>query len=112
MVRNGLNSMFTELYASILLPIKIPNIQANTIIPIPGNSFILSMALVATSGTPTIRIGTTPNGTDIMDDTIINGTITPIAVQQYFPANTTLYVTVTAGPGAISIRVDLNYNYF
>lgn len=112
LVRTELNAMLSELYASILLPVKRPNVTGNTTIAIPANSNILDMAIVAASGTPTIRIGTTPNGEEIMEDTVITSIPTPIVVNQYFGGAGTLYITFSSGVGAINIRMDIIYNYF
>lgn len=109
-VRNALNSMFTELYGAILVPIKLPNIGFNTTVPIKANTFVQAIALVAISGNPVVRIGTTPNGQDILGDTAITSTILPLILQQYFSADTTLYITL--GTGAINVRIDVNPSYF
>lgn len=113
-VRNALNDMFAELYGLVLgyTPIKLTNVIANTIQAIPGNTLVAQIALIATSGTPTIRIGTTPNGIEIMDDTVIDGTDQQLLqVQEYFLTAGNLYITFTSGSGALNIRIDVIYNY-
>lgn len=110
-VRTALNSMFSELYSGIDVPLKIKNVIANTTQAIPANSFILSIFSIAVAGTtPTVRIGTTPNGTEIMGDTVLNNQPTEVALQEYFSADTTFYITI--GGGTASFRINILYNFY
>jgi len=108
--RNAINGNFTELYNSLILPIKLQGVGFNTNVPIPANTMVLELALIATSGTPTVRIGKTPNGQEYLADKVITGTILPITIQDYFQGAGFIYITT--GTGAISVRIDVKYNYF
>jgi hypothetical protein len=108
-VRNGLNSMFTELYASILIPIKAQGVNANRIQAIPLNTFVAGISLSATSGAPTVNIGTTPGGSDLLPATLI-GNSQIVLPQLYFQAAGNIYFTVSGG--VFSYRIDVQYNYF
>jgi hypothetical protein len=107
--RNKINGNFTELYGAIVQPLKLPGVSANTTQAINANTFIQSISLSATSGTPTIRIGTTANGTDVMLDTK-PGSFTQTTIQRYFSAAATLYITVTGG--TVNIRIDLLNGFY
>ena len=107
---NAINSNFTELYGVIILPIKLPGVAANTTQDIPANSFINDVFLFPASGTPTVRIGTAPNGTDLMPDTVINS-FSQATIQQYFANDTTIYITITGG-GSVNIRINIIYNFY
>lgn len=48
------------------------SIGINFTIPIPANTEVSLIRILPTQSTPTLRIGTTLNGTDIMNDTLIN----------------------------------------
>ena len=108
-VRNALNQMFTELYGAIVSPVKLPGVNSNTTQVISADTYVESIYLTATSGTPTVRIGTTPNGQDICPD-VQPGSFQNIFVQQYFAVSTTLYITLSGG--TINVRFDLTNNFF
>ena len=109
-VRNALNAMFAELYAAIVTPIKLAGVSVNATQAIPANTFIQDIALTATSGSPTIRLGTTPNGTDIMPDTVI-GNSQIVETLLYCQNLTTIYIS-HSGSGTVSLRFDVLYNYY
>ena len=108
--RNKLNGMFTELYNSLIIPMKLMGINANTSVNIPANSYVKTIFISETTSTPTVRIGTTPNGTDIMPDTLV-GAFSQTTIEEYFASLTTFYITITGG-GAINVRVDIMYNFY
>ena len=110
-VRNNLNAMFTELYSNLPTSIKIEAVSSNDDALIAPNTYIGTFSLINTAGTPTIRIGTTPNGTDIMPDTLING-LQVVDLQKYFQTATTLYITFTGTAGTVNIRINILPNYF
>lgn len=110
-VRNALNSMLTELYAAIIVPIKIPGVSVNAIQALPANVFIEQISIVPVSGSPTIRIGTTPNGTNILADTVISS-FQAVLVQSYLASSSNLYITFSAGSGVLNFRIDTLNNYF
>jgi len=80
-------------------------------IAINTDTYVDSLALLPVTGTPTIRIGTTANGTDIMGDTVISG-FNQVTVNKYFQAGGILYVTQSANNGTVSLRVNVSNNYF
>lgn len=111
-VRNALNSMFAELYGGVVIPLKISGITGNTQVSIPANSWVNQISLIATSGTPTVRIGITANGEEIMPDyTMSTNEAFPLVMQKYFPEDTPLYITIT-GATSIKLRIDLITNYY
>lgn len=109
--RDALNSMFAELYGSIISPIKIPGISSNTSHAVAANAYLQAISITPVTGTATIRIGTAPNGTDIMPDTLINA-FQLITVQEDFPGAATIYITFTSGTGTLNFRLDTIPNYF
>jgi hypothetical protein len=108
-VRNALNNMFTELYSAITSPLKLNNISVNTEQVILANSYIGDIYITKKTGTPTIRIGTTPNGQDVVPE-VSPGTLSQVTYQDYVSADTTLYITITGG--AVDIRIGVLYNFF
>lgn len=110
--RNALNSMFAELYAAIVQPIRILGAGGNTIQPILANTMVVQLQIRALTGSfPTVRIGTTPNGQDILDDTVINAAGYLVSVQQYFSGAGNLYFTWTTGSGTVNVRIDVINNF-
>jgi hypothetical protein len=108
-VRNKLNSMFAELYAAVVLPLKLTGITGNTQQVIPVDTFLQAVYISATAGTPTIRIGTTPNGEEICPD-VQPGSFQPVVVQQYFASGVTLYITLSGG--TVNIRFDVIQDFY
>jgi len=109
-VRNKLNNMFGELYNSLVIPMKLTGVSANTALALPANSYVKAIYVSKVTGSPTVRLGTAPNGQDIMPDTVI-GAFNQVTVEQYFATLTSLYITITGG-GSINIRVDILYNFY
>lgn len=109
-VRTALNNMFTELYGNISVPKKLTNVAGNTTYLIVANTFVSSIEATSIGGTPTLRIGTTANGTEMLEDTVI-GAFQNVRTDQYFTASQLLYFTVT-GAGTLNIRIDQINNYF
>lgn len=108
--RTAINQNFAELYSSMVLPLKLPGVAANTSLDLPANSYVGDIFLSDASGGPTIRIGTTPNGQEVLAD-IAPGTFSQITLQRYFAADTTLYITITGG-GSLNIRIGIMYNFY
>lgn len=108
-VRTSLNDMFTELYSAIVLPLKQNGISANAQQIIPSDTFLQAIYISATAGTPTIRIGTTPNGTDICPD-VQPGAFQSVIVQQYFSGGATLYLTLSGG--TVNVRFDVIQDFY
>lgn len=108
-VRGKLNGMFSELYSSTLVPMKLIGAAGNVIQTITGNTFVASIEVTKVSGTPILKIGTTPAGEEIFAETEI-GTFNMATVQNYFAAETPLYFTLSGG--VINARTDIINNYF
>lgn len=109
-VRNALNSMFTELYGSVVVPVKLPGLSGNSTFTVPANSYLGIISAATVSGAPVLRIGTTANGQDILADQLV-GTLAQAQANLYCAADTVLYFTITGG-GTINIRMDILNNYF
>lgn len=109
--REAINGNFTELYQAAVLPLRVPGITANTAKDIPANSFVNNIFLFATIGTPLIRIGTAPNGTDIMPDTAVGSFNQQFSLQEYFQTATTFYISIS-GVGFVNIRIEILYNFY
>jgi hypothetical protein len=106
--RTALNGMFTELYGALILPLKLTGLNANTQQNFAANSYIQSIHLLRTAGTPTIRIGTTPNGTDILPDTS-PADYAEIIENFYCQNLTTLYITISGG--TVNVRFGVVNNF-
>jgi hypothetical protein len=78
---------------------------------IPDNTLLNSVSLFPAVATPTIRIGTTDGGNEILDDTEVIAFM-KIAIDKYFANETILYITTTAGDGLVNVRMDVSRNYF
>lgn len=105
----ALNPMFTELYAGLQPPILLPNQNANIAVFIPANTWVSQIFMRPNPGNPTINIGLTPDGGEILTNMAVTYPM-PIQVQQYFIASGYLYFTFVFA-GAINIRIDLISNY-
>lgn len=110
-VRNAINSMTQELYASLTVPIRMKNVQANAAQAIPADSQVMKISVVGTAGAPTIRIGITPNGQELLPDTAIGAQFPPIITEEYFPADGNIYITFS-NAGTILVRIDAILNYY
>lgn len=70
----------------------------NTIIAIPSNTWVISIAALANTHNETINIGTTPGGTDITSGLGLNtSTYTTVNVNQFYPSGQTIYITGATG---------------
>lgn len=78
---------------------------------VPDNTLLNSVSLFPAVGTPTIRIGTTDGGNEILADTEVVAFV-KIELDKYFAAETILYVTTTDGDGLVNVRMDVSRNYF
>lgn len=104
-VRNALNENFTELYAAVIpyQPILLLNVSANYNQPITAGTFVTDIYIKPVTGSITLNIGTSPNGGEILTDTLVNYTI-PIQAMQNFDVSGNLYFTLT-GTGSINICI-------
>lgn len=105
-VRTALNQMFTELYAAVAptAPVVIEMMAGNTNADVAAGTLITNIFLVPQTGLVTLRIGTTPNGQEILQDLQING-FQQITAQQYFQGAGTLYFTFTSGSGTMNVYI-------
>jgi hypothetical protein len=78
---------------------------------IPANTLVDAISLIPVTGTPSVRIGTTPGGNEIMDDTVISG-FKKIEPELYCQNATILYFTQVLNNGIVNYRVDISRNYF
>lgn len=69
LVRAEINEMFTELYGSIVPPMRFPATVANLNVNFNANTYVSKIFMRPTpgaAGTPNVTIGTTGGGNDIM----------------------------------------------
>lgn len=104
-----LNSNFTELYASIVAPWKLPGVSANTMQAVASDTMVTNISISGTAGAPVMRIGITPNGTEIMPDVSI-GNSQLITADEYFQGAGNLYFTVSGG--TVNIRIEYEPKYY
>ena len=103
------NSNFTELYNQIPVPLKLINQTGSFSQSIAGNSWVEKLIITPQIGTPSIMIGTTNGGNDILPTTLI-GSFLPLLIQQYYQSGITLYFSITSGNA--NIRIDQIPNFF
>jgi hypothetical protein len=112
-VREALNTMFGELYGAVVSPIKLSNV-ATTSQAFVANTWIEKLFIIAYTGSPTIKIGTTLGGSDVLSDgaggPVSIGTSLPVIIQTYYFSATTYYFTISGGN--CNIRIDSILNYF
>lgn len=108
-VRNALNGMFTEIYSTIIVPIKLAGVNVNTIQAILANTFVNKISMSKTAGNPLVRIGSAPNGEQYFAETLIGG-FNEALLDAYFAGNTNLYITVSGG--TINMRIDVIPNFY
>jgi hypothetical protein len=108
-----INGNFTELYNGATKLVKYSNQSANFTATIPANAYAWKIFLQLQSGSPTVRIGTTPNGTDILPDVSVTSSDCP-GNSSEIPVKTSsypLYFTIT-GTGAINATIFEILNVF
>ena len=74
------------------IPVLLSDITGNVAQAIASNTWIDKITVFLKSGVPTIRIGTTPNGTDILDDIAIES-FAIVKPEIYAPTATNIYFT-------------------
>ena len=97
------NVNFTELYAAIPTLNYLLNQTGSFSQAIAEKTWLEKLIIVPQLGTPTIKIGTTSGGNEILDTTIIGDSL-PVLIQQYSGTGTTLYFTVASG------NVNINFD--
>lgn len=75
-----------------------------------SETFIKSIAVEKISGSPSVKIGITPGGNEILDTTAITD-FAYIDAKQWFASGGTIYYEVS-GSGSIGIRFDYESSYF
>ena len=90
------------------LPILLGDKTGNITQPIAANSWIDKITVFFKSGAPTIRIGTTPNGTDIMNDIVVESFVV-VKPEIYAPTATDIYFTINTGN--VDLRIDIKNSY-
>ena len=98
-----LNAMLLELYGVITHPILLANITGAHTQQITEKTNIPKLYIGTVSGTPSVSIGTTLGGVEIMDS--ITDFSAPIIIERDFMSLTTLYITVTGGN--INMQLDI-----
>lgn len=107
-----INGNFTELYDNLPTVYKLPGIQVNTQQAIAANVMVKNIDLSGTAGAPVMRIGTTPNGEQILPDSPIGNSF-PVEAMQYFDAAGIIYFTISGPAGStVSIRIEYQANYY
>lgn len=102
-VRGAINGNFTELYGAVVLPVKLLGLNANAEQQVLANTYIREILVDLVAGTPTICIGTTPAGTDILDVTDITQFL-PIIVTRKFSDLGIIYITFS-NAGTINVAI-------
>ena len=85
-------------------PLILTNVIGDVSVSIPENSYIQNFFIKPLTGTPSIRIGTTVGGNDILDDILID----IFLIQKYeelYNSSDSIYFTISGGK--VNIRVDL-----
>ena len=86
------------------------NQDQNFTINIPANTYIYQIFAGKLLSSPTIKIGTTLGGVDIVPLTTINNAALSIVTNKnYFAIAATLYVTIASG--STNLRFDIGYNF-
>lgn len=91
-----------------IVPIKMLNVGNNQSWVAPADSWVNKFSFKTISGSPTIKVGSAPNGNDILDVTNI-GILLPFEMNEYCENQTTFYFTISGG--TINIRIDFQVNY-
>lgn len=79
--------------------IPIIGLSANYIQEITAGTFITYILIIGKTGTPSINIGLTSGGGEILPSTLV-GQFIPIQAQQFFGAGGNLYFNISGGGSA------------
>lgn len=104
-VRAAINTMNTELYGSIVPPMRFPATTQNLNVQFNANTYAAKIFMRPTpgaAGTPNVTIGTTGGGSDIMAATNI-AAFSLIDWSDYEEDADTIYFTITGGSVDITI---------
>jgi len=89
-------------------PIQLTSQTGNITQAISANTWIDKISIFQAGGAPVVRIGTTPNGEDVMTDATVT-TYAQVKPEVYTLAGNTLYFTINGG--SVDIRIDTNTGY-
>lgn len=111
-VRTSLNTMLTELYGSIVTAFKVPGQNATFQLIIPGNTKVhtIDVALANGSDPGTVRMGSNPNGTEYCEDIDPDGKGREVLIEEYFPVQTILYITIATA--TYNFRINQEENFY
>lgn len=107
-VRTELNNMFSELYAGIPAPTRLLSQTGNIILGVNQDSYVEKISLLPVVGSPTVSIGTTPTGQEVLQAMSVAQFMIVVA-QVYFQGAGNLYISISGG--SVDIRIDLSSNY-
>lgn len=107
LVRNALNSMFTDLYGALAFPFKLLNITGNAEQQILAGTFIPWIFILPVAGAPILQLGTTGGGDEILSQQPVTDFI-PMQANQWFGATGNIFATLSGGTVSIVIIPILN----
>lgn len=105
LTRTNLNTMFGQLYGAIVPPMRFPGTNANLEVPFNADTYVSKIFMRPTpdaSGSPTVSIGTTGGGIDIMPATNIT-TFAVVDWSDFEASADMIYFTITGGTVDITI---------
>jgi hypothetical protein len=106
---NSYKISVTDLLKMTSGSVVILSATGNLSIPINDNTLIESVTCEWISGTPKIRIGTTPFGQELLEDYIISDTKI-IELMELIKISQNLYYSIQ--DGSLNIRFDLKTDYY
>ena len=95
----------------VQMPVAYPkyfNVSGLFQIVIPANTYIYMLFAEVLMNTPSIQIGTTLGGSDILPNILIDQNVTYL-INQYYLNETTYFINVTNG--SVNIRIDEGLNF-
>ena len=102
------NANFSELYAQIPVPTILVNQTGSVQQSITSNTWIDKIVVTPQIGTPSIMIGTTSGGAEILENTLVGSSLVQL-IQSLYLSGVNLYFTITSGN--VNIRIDNIPNY-
>ena len=102
------NANFSELYAQIPVPTILVNQTGSVQQSITSNTWIDKIVVTPQIGTPSIMMGTTSGGNDLLANTLVGSSLVQL-IQSLYLSGVNLYFTITNGN--VNIRIDNIPNY-
>ena len=90
--------------------LKYPAVNASFTKNIGTNVFLKNISISQCQGIPTIRIGITPDGQEILQDTVISNFVNNES-DQYFQVGGVVYFTFSGTVGFVNFRVEIIEDY-